>query len=160
MHIYLFSGTHWDREWYQSFQGFRYRLVAMLDDLVEFFETEDHESVFHLDGQTIVLEDYAEINPEGYERLKKLIAQRRVLIGPWYCMPDEFLVSGEALIRNLLRGHAICAGLEAAPWKCGYICDIFGHNAQMPQLLRGFGMDSAVVGRGTNAHTTDRKSVV
>ena len=154
MFIYLFSGTHWDREWYQSFQGFRYRLVEMLDRLVDFFETEDDSSVFHLDGQTVVLEDYAEINPEGYERLKALIRQGRVLVGPWYCMPDEFLVSGEALIRNLLRGDALSRAAGAEPWKCGYICDIFGHNAQMPQILRGFGIDNAVLGRGTNAHTT------
>ncbi len=72
MHFFLFSGTHWDREWYQNFQGFRYRLVNMLDHLVDYFETTDTKSVFHMDGQTIVLEDYAEINPEGFERLKKL----------------------------------------------------------------------------------------
>ena len=154
MYIYLFSGTHWDREWYRSFQGFRYLLVEMLDRLVYFFESEDSESVFHLDGQTILLEDYAEINPEGYDRLKKLISGGRVLIGPWYCMPDEFLVSGEALIRNLLRGFALCRAAGAEPWKCGYICDIFGHNAQMPQILSGFGIDNAVLGRGTNEHST------
>ena len=154
MYIYLFSGTHWDREWYQTFQGFRYRLVAMLDHLVEYFEKYDRESVFHLDGQTIVLEDYAEINPEGYARLRELIRQGRVLIGPWYCMPDEFLISGEALIRNLLRGDALCRKAGAEPWKCGYICDIFGHMAQMPQIFRGFGITNAVLGRGTNEDTT------
>ncbi len=154
MHFFLFSGTHWDREWYQNFQGFRYRLVNMLDHLVDYFETTDTKSVFHMDGQTIVLEDYAEINPEGFERLKKLIRQNRIFIGPWYCMPDEFLVSGEALIRNLAKGHEICDAIGAVPWKCGYICDIFGHMAQMPQILRETGIDSAVLGRGTNEHTT------
>lgn len=49
MHIYLFSGTHWDREWYQTFQGFRFRLVNMLDHLVDYFEKYDSESVFHLE---------------------------------------------------------------------------------------------------------------
>lgn len=154
MHIYLFSGTHWDREWYQTFQGFRYRLVKMLDHLVDYFENDDSKSVFHMDGQVIVLEDYAEINPEGYERLLKLIQQGRVLIGPWYCMPDEYLISGESLIRNLLKGDELSRSVGAEPWKCGYICDIFGHMAQMPQILQGFGMNSAVLGRGTNEHST------
>lgn len=154
MHIYLFSGTHWDREWYLTFQGFRYHLVKMLDHLVNYLETEDSESTFHMDGQTIVLEDYAEINPEGYERLKELIRKKRVLIGPWYCMPDENLISGESLIRNLLKGDEICREIGTDPWKCGYICDIFGHMGQMPQILKGVEIHSAVLGRGTDDHTT------
>ncbi len=154
MYIYLFSGTHWDREWYQTYQGFRFRLVEMLDHLVDYFESHDGKSVFHMDGQTIVLEDYAGINPDGYERLKKLIEQGRIFIGPWYCMPDEFLVSGEALIRNLIRGGQICRSVGAEPWKCGYVCDTFGHISQLPQIFRGFGIHSSVLGRGTNEHTT------
>jgi alpha-mannosidase len=27
--------THWDREWYQPFQGYRMRLVSMLDEVLE-----------------------------------------------------------------------------------------------------------------------------
>ncbi len=61
--IDYFAGTHWDREWYQTFQQFRYRLVDMLDELVETMENDPSLGVFHLDGQTIVMEDYAEINP-------------------------------------------------------------------------------------------------
>ena len=30
------------------------------------------------------------------------IEDGRILIGPWYVMPDEFLVSGESLVRNLV----------------------------------------------------------
>ena len=33
--IFILAGTHWDREWYQSFQGFRYRLVARVDDMMQ-----------------------------------------------------------------------------------------------------------------------------
>ena len=32
--IYFYSGTHWDREWYQTFQGFRKRLVDAIDGLI------------------------------------------------------------------------------------------------------------------------------
>ena len=32
--VFYFSGTHWDREWYQTFQEFRMRLVRALDDLI------------------------------------------------------------------------------------------------------------------------------
>lgn len=29
--IYYHTSTHWDREWYLPFQGFRYNLVKMID---------------------------------------------------------------------------------------------------------------------------------
>lgn len=150
MDIYYFSGTHWDREWYQSFQGFRYRLVEMIDDMLDYMEAHPEYETYHFDGQTIVLEDYIAVAPENEGRLRKLIADGRIKIGPWYNMPDEFLVSGESLIRNLMTGHRLAKKWGAEPWKMGYICDIFGHMAQMPQIFNGFGIDMAVLGRGTN----------
>lgn len=152
--IYVFSGTHWDREWYQTFQGFRYRLVSMMNDMIEALEQDPKFKVFHLDGQTIVLDDYLEIEPGNRERLVNLIEDGRILIGPWYVMPDEFLLSGESLIRNLMIGHRIAAKWNVPAWKYGYICDIFGHISQMPQIFGGFGIRHAVLGRGTNEHTT------
>lgn len=151
--IYYFSGTHWDREWYQSFQGFRYRLVTMMNEMIELLEKNPEFKVFHFDGQTIMLEDYLEIEPEKKERLYKLIQDGRILIGPWYVMPDEFLLSGESIIRNLVIGHRICREWSVESWKYGYICDIFGHVAQTPQIFNGFGIKYALLGRGTNEHT-------
>ena len=101
MKTYIISHTHWDREWYQTFQDYRARLVALLDELIEFMEKNPAFKYYHLDGQTIVLEDYLEVRPENRKRLQRLIKQGRLIPGPWYVMPDEFLVSGEALIRNL-----------------------------------------------------------
>lgn len=144
----IVSHTHWDREWYQPFQGFRKRLVYMMDHLIDTMEADPNYKYFFFDGQTIVLEDYLDIRPENKERLTALIQAGRIEIGPWYNMPDEFLISGESIVRNLLRGHrdAIAYGIEAC--KCGYVCDIFGHNSQFPQILKGFGIDSAVFYRG------------
>jgi mannosylglycerate hydrolase len=85
--IYFFSGTHWDREWYQTFQGFRYRLVSMMNETIDTLENETEFGVFHFDGQTIVLEDYLEIEPGKKERLTHLIKSGKMKIGPWYVMP-------------------------------------------------------------------------
>ena len=148
MDIYLLSGTHWDREWYQTFQGFRMRLVKMVDELLEILETRDDYGVFHFDGQTIVLEDYLEIRPENRERIETLIKKGKIIIGPWYCMPDEMLLSGESLIKNLQKGFEISRSYGVEPFKCGYICDIFGHIAQMPQIFDKMGIHSAILWRG------------
>ena len=62
-------------------------------------------------------------------------------------MLDEFLVSGEAIIRNLQCGFAIAKEWQTSAMKSGYVVDLFGHNSQFPQLLKGFGIDHAVAGR-------------
>src|SRR5690348_18285047 len=82
--------THWDREWYLPFEGFRARLVAMMDRLIEILE---HDPAFHcfvLDGQAIAVEDYLEVRPEAEPRVRRLIAAGRIKVGPWYTAVDCF----------------------------------------------------------------------
>lgn len=148
--IFYFSSTHWDREWYQDFQSYRYRLVNLVDKLMKIIDTDPDFKTFHFDGQTVVLEDYCEIRPECKEHLRNLVQQGKILVGPWYVMPDEFLVSGESLIRNLMKGHQVAKEWGVEPWKYGYICDIFGHIAQMPQIFKGFDINYSCLGRGTD----------
>ena len=151
VHIFYFASTHWDREWYQSFQRFRYRLVDMFDHLIELFEKDPDYKVFHTDGQTVVLDDYAKVaEKENILKLKELIKEKKVLVGPWYVMPDEFLPSGESLIRNLMKGNRVAKRWGTDTWKYGYINDIFGHIAQMPQIFNNFNIKYALLGRGTN----------
>lgn len=153
--IYIVSSTHWDREWYESFQQYRARLVRMMDEVIDILENVPDYRCFHLDGQTIVLEDYLRIRPENTDRVMKLVREKKLLIGPWFVMPDEFLISGESLVRNLERGHEICSDIGVEPCREGYICDIFGHNSQMPQIFAGFGIDNAQFFRGREGYEKD-----
>ena len=148
------SGTHWDREWYRPYQEYRVLLVKLMDGLLELMETNGDFRYFHLDGQTCVLDDYMEIRPQNRERLQRLIQSGRILIGPWFTMPDLFCVGDEALIRNLLLGRRISKQWGVEPMPVGFICDMFGHPSQMAQLFAGFGMSDALMGRGTNESTT------
>lgn len=150
--IYILSSSHWDREWYQTFQQYRFRLTRMMDGLLETFEKYPDYKFFYLDGQTIPLKDYLEIRPQNTGKIERLIKEGRLLIGPWYCMPDEFLISGEGLIRNLQRGYADCRSLGVDPCRNGYVCDIFGHNTQLPQLFAGFGIPMVSLFRGACDH--------
>ncbi|HYT34709.1 MAG TPA: glycoside hydrolase family 38 C-terminal domain-containing protein [Ktedonobacteraceae bacterium] len=150
LHIILVPHTHWDREWYQTFQQFRVRLVRTIDKLLDILERDSNFSYFMLDGQTIVLDDYLEVQPEQEARLKKYARAGRISVGPWYTQPDEFLVSGESLIRNLQFGMQRAAEF-GEPMRTGYVPDCFGHIAQLPQILQGFGIDNAVFWRGVGA---------
>ena len=142
------SHTHWDREWYLTFEEFRYWLVQGMDKLLETMERKPGYR-FMLDGQVIPLLDYLAIRPEQEETLKRLIRADRLQVGPWYIQPDEFLVSGEALIRNLILGDRI-ARLFGRTMKEGYLPDSFGHIAQLPQVLQGFGIETLFVMRGAD----------
>ncbi len=145
--LWVVPHTHWDREWYLPLEDFRIRLAQVLDELIETLE-ERAEHRFTLDGQSILIEDYLEIRPEMEERLRSLLRSGRVETGPSYVLPDEFLVGGESLVRNLLHGRAVCARYGAAPAPVGYLPDSFGHPAQLPQVLRGFGLETFVFSRG------------
>jgi alpha-mannosidase len=147
--LHLVSHTHWDREWYLTFQQFRLKLVHMMDSLLALLAADPEFSYFMLDGQTILLEDYLEVRPERAGQIRALVQAGRLLIGPWYVLPDEFLVSPEAIIRNLLEGERI-AQTFGGKMQVGYIPDPFGHIGQMPQILLGFGIDTACLQRGVS----------
>ena len=145
--LHLITHTHWDREWYQTFQQVRLRLVHLIDGLLVLMEADPDFRYFMLDGQTIVLDDYLQVRPENEPELRRLIQEGRILIGPWHILPDEFLVSPEATLRNLLLGERT-ARRFGGKMMVGYIPDPFGHIGQMPQILRGFGIDTASLRRG------------
>ncbi len=145
--LMLVSHTHWDREWYLTFQQYRVKLIRLIDRLLNLLDRDSEYKFFMLDGQTIVLEDYLEVRPDRRADLERHIRAGRLQIGPWYILADQFLVSGEAHIQNLLRGLQTSAEF-GSPMRVGYIPDPFGHTGQMPQILRGFGIDSAVFWRG------------
>jgi len=145
--IFFVPHTHWDREWYYTFEVFREKLIQLIDHLTGILKRDPSWKYFLLDGQTIVLEDYLEIKGDAPELLK-LVKDGRIGIGPWYDLPDEFLVSGESIIRNLKLGFALCHKFGVKPVQVGYLPDMFGHISQMPQIFRGFGLENTIVWRG------------
>lgn len=148
--VTIVSHTHWDRAWYVTFQEFRARLVRLVDRLLKIMAERPDYRVFMLDGQMIILEDYLEVRPQRQSELVDLCIQGRLKVGPWYVLADEFLVSPEALIRNMMLGHRV-GEIYGGVSKIGYVPDGFGHVAQLPQILRGFGIDNIFFWRGLGA---------
>lgn len=142
----MVSHTHWDREWYLSFNQFRLRLVNVVDKALE-MTGEPGWNSFMLDGQTAPIEDYLEVKPDNLPALKKAVEAKKLIVGPWYVLADEFLESAEGLVRNLIIGHKIAEKLGNV-MKCGYVPDTFGHVWQLPQILSGFGIKYCYLFRG------------
>jgi mannosylglycerate hydrolase len=129
------------------------RLVRLIDRILAVMD-EDERFVFTLDGQLATVDDYLELRPEAEGRIRRLVEAGRLAVGPWQVLMDEFLVSGETIVRNLEGGVERAEALGGA-MPVGYLPDMFGHIAQMPQLLRRGGIGDAVVWRGV-PHAVDR----
>jgi hypothetical protein len=140
--------THWDREWYLPFESFRARLVSMLDNLLDYLESDAAFRCFVLDGQAIMVEDYLEVRPEAEPRVRRLAQAGRLKIGPWYTAVDTFLPDPESLVRNLLVGRWSARRWGGQEMRVGHLPDTFGFIAQLPQLLRHFGLEDAFAWRG------------
>jgi alpha-mannosidase len=147
--------THWDREWYLPFEFFRLRLGSVVDGVLDTLERDPSFTSFTLDGQAIVLEDYLEVRPENAGRLQALLDAGRLEAGPSYVLPDEILVGGESLVRNLLLGRRVCRRFGIEPSRAGYLPDSFGHPAQLPQILAGFGIRTFLFSRGLGDEVDD-----
>lgn len=152
MKIIAYLHTHWDREWYRTFEEFRFRFYEVFEDIVKKLENGEF-SQFYLDGQTILVDDLLEICPEKKSLIKDLISEKKLVIGPWYTLADEFLVSGESLIRNLLIGTNQAKDFGVSDFV-GYLPDAFGHSAGMVDILASFGIKNALLWRGAG----DKKS--
>jgi alpha-mannosidase len=125
---HLIPHTHWDREWYLTRAAFVCRLVPALDDLIGRMEIEPGFRAFVLDGQTVLLEDYLAVRPEMEGKVRALVSDGRLQLGPWYVLADELIPSGESLLRNLLAGRAD-AEKFGGRLDVLYSPDAFGHPA-------------------------------
>ncbi|MFY1594841.1 hypothetical protein [Micromonospora sp. WMMD737] len=147
MTIHVVHHTHWDREWYRPMESFRARLTELVERVCDQLDRGEL-TTFHLDGQTITAADALAVRPDLAERVRAHAAAGRLQVGPWHVLADNQLVSGENLIRNLLTARRVATDLGLELATIGYCPDAFGHPADLPRVLRGFGLDTALVWRG------------
>ncbi len=156
---HFISNTHWDREWRFSAQRTRYMLGYLLDMLFDMFEKDPAFRHFHLDSQTMPIQDYLEAYPEKAALVKKYVSEGKLAIGPWFCLPDEFCLSGESLVRNLLLGHKMAKKYGGVS-KTGYSPFGWGQISQMPQIYQGFGIDMMSFYRGLNHYLAPQSEFI
>lgn len=145
--VHIVPHMHWDREWYFSTEESRILLVNNMKEIMDMLENNPDYPYFIMDGQTAILEDYLAVKPQDKERIKKLVEEGKLIIGPWYTQTDEMVVGGESIVRNLLYGIKDC-GEFGDYMKIGYLPDSFGQSAQMPQILNGFDIKHSMFWRG------------
>ena len=81
---HIINHTHWDREWFLSSIYTTQWIPTLIDKLVELAEANPDFRYF-LDGQTLIIEDLLEYDPSYEERVRSLIENGNLTIGPYYC---------------------------------------------------------------------------
>lgn len=155
--VHVVPHMHWDREWYFSAEESKLLLINNMEEIFERLENDPEYPTYTLDGQTAILEDYLAIMPQNKERLKRLVQQGRLIIGPWYTQTDEMVVGGESIVRNLLYGHKDCEEYGKI-MKIGYLPDSFGQSGQLPMILNGFNIYRSIFWRGTSERMGTNKT--
>ncbi|OLA77526.1 MAG: hypothetical protein BHW55_04820 [Candidatus Melainabacteria bacterium 35_41] len=144
--VIAYLHTHWDREWYREYEVFRLRLLRVFDNVLELLENNKIPS-FYFDGQVCALLDYLEIRPEKEALIRQLISEKKLFVGPFYTLVDEFLTDRTVFEKNLEIGLKISKDFGCTDF-IGYLADTFGHSKNIPPILKEYGMDKCVVWRG------------
>ena len=145
-HVIAYLHTHWDREWYREFEIFRMRLLRVFDNVLDLLSKNKIPS-FYFDGQVSALEDYLEMRPENQELVENLIKHKKLFIGPFYCLVDEFLTDKTCFSKNLEMGLKTAAKFGCTDF-IGYLPDTFGHSQNIVDIFRDYGIDKCIVWRG------------
>lgn len=144
--VSIVNHTHWDREWYFSAEDSIFLSDKLFTDAIVELEN-NHDASFTLDGQISILDDYLEIRPEMFDRVKSLVKRGQLIIGPWFTQPDALHIKGESLIRNGMIG-ILDSKKYGKYLNVGYLPDTFGFNSQMPVILNHLGISSFLFWRG------------
>lgn len=147
--VHVIPHSHWDREWYFNTSRSKVYLMKDLKDVLDTLESNQDFQYFMLDAQGSLLDDYIKWIPEDAERIKKLVQDRRLIIGPWYTQTDQLVISAESIVRNMYYGMKRCEDFGGY-MNVGYVPDSFGQSGNMPQIYREFGIEDTLFWRGVS----------
>lgn len=153
--IKVVSNTHWDREFRWSFEKTRRRLLTMLDTTLDILANDPAYHSFTMDGHAIMIDDYLEMRPERRELVEQLVQSGRLILGPYYTLAEEFSISHEALVRNLLWGRKTVEKYGGKVGTVAYTPSSWGQTGQLPQILADFGQTKMMFYRGISHHESD-----
>ncbi len=137
--MYCFGHAHIDVAWLwplaQTYRKSAHTFSSMLTLM------ERYQDFRFLQSQAQLYEFLAEQYPEIYRRIKA--AARRgqwIADGAMWVEADMNVSGGEALIRQFLLGKRFFKREFGTDCQLCWLPDVFGYNANLPQILRGCGV--------------------
>jgi alpha-mannosidase len=145
--VYVIPHTHWEGAVFKTREEY---LEMGLPNIVKalYLLKKYPEYRFVLD-QMCYVRPFVERYPAEVPALREFLSQGRLQIaGGTDTMHDNNIPSGESIVRQYLIGKSYFRDALRYDVTTGWGLDTFGHNAQMPQILKLAGMKSYWFQRG------------
>ena len=141
--LHMIGNAHLDPVWLWNWQeGFQEVKATFQSALDRMKESED----FIFSCSSAAFYEWVEKNnPRMFEEIVQRIEEGRwEIVGGWYVQPDCNIPSGESYVRHGLYSQRYFKEKFGKMATTGYNVDSFGHNGNLPQILKKSGMDNYV----------------
>ena len=138
--IHVIGHAHMDMDWLWTYSETMKMCNDNLRQTVAFME--EFPDFTMIQSQAAVYNFVEQVDSPLFRKIQKYVAEGRLeLGGGMWTEGDNNLPSGEALARSFLLGQRYFQSKFHKTAKVGWLPDDFGHNAQLPQILRLSGCD-------------------
>ena len=145
--------THWEGAVFKTRE--EYLEVGLPNILKALYLLKKYPDYRFVLDQMCYVRPFIERYPTEVPAFRKFLAQGRLQIaGGTDTMHDNNTPSGESIVRQYLLGKSYFREKLGYDVTTGWALDTFGHNAQMPQILKLTGMKSYWFQRGVSAVDT------
>ncbi len=143
--MHLVCNAHIDPVWLWDWEEGAAAVLATFRSAVDLAKEFDY--VF-CHNEALVFQWIEEYDPALFRELQDLAkAGKLKIMGGWYLQPDANLPTGESFIRQMMVGRRYFDEKFGQHPTTAVNVDSFGHSLGLPQLLRGCGYDSYLIGR-------------
>ncbi|HMD86041.1 MAG TPA: glycoside hydrolase family 38 C-terminal domain-containing protein [Terriglobia bacterium] len=151
--LWIIPHTHWEGAVFKTREEYLEMGLGNISAALHLLG-EHPEYRFVLD-QVAYVRPYLERYPEDAATFRKFVKEGRLqLVGGTDIMPDVNMPSGESFVRQILYGKGYYRDQLGVDVTVGWNLDTFGHNAQMPQILKLAGYNSYWFFRGVSSLDT------
>ncbi len=145
--FWLIPHTHWEGAVFKTRE--EYLEMGLPNILTAVRLLKEHPDYRFALDQVAYFRPFLERYPEEAQAFRRFVAEGRLqMVGGMDIMPDDNMPAGESFVRQVLYAKTYCREVLGTDVKVGWLLDTFGHNAQMPQILKQAGFESFWFFRG------------
>ncbi|WP_424981464.1 alpha-mannosidase [Maritalea sp. S77] len=138
--------THIDVAWLWPISQTREKMVRSMSTACKLMD--EYPDFVFMYNQCILFEWLKEDAPELFDRIKKHVNSGQFEIeGAMWLEPDVNIISGESLVRQILRGVKFQQDEFGITPRVLWLPDTFGYTAAIPQLMAQTGLDIFVTSK-------------
>ena len=146
--FWFIPATHWEGAVFKTRE--QYLEIGLPNILTALKLLNDYPDYRFTLDQMCYVKPFIERYPEEAAAFRQFVREGRLeIVGGTLTMSDTNMPGGESMVRQMLFGKRYFKDNLGVDVKVGWAIDSFGHNAQMPQLLKLAGYKSYWIQRGS-----------